>query len=329
MGGIRDMVLSAAVGFAAALVLGWILIPLLKSLRFDSGEGDGNPQTRDIPLPGGLLPLCAMVAGVLLCGGEGLGASLPCLLFTLGYGVIGLLDDSLQVRRRGGLLPWQKGILELAVSVGAATYLYVTNGGRMSLPFSGKEWDMGFFYLPFAVLVLMGTQYGVQRTEEPEGMPTGMACIVFTTLGLLFGIMVSKATLNTWGLEAAEHSGMAAFCGGAAGGCLGLLLFNIPPSRILLGKTGLLALGGAMAMGALTSGQGLLLLSMGIGYWVSLLSLLVEHLHKKLNDGKPFFKAVPFHRHLMEGGVPTQKITALYLILTAVGGLISLLVYLA
>lgn len=317
------MVLSSAVGFAVAVLLGWVLIPLFRSLHMDSGE-----QERGVPLMGGLLPLGAMVAGVLLCGGEGMGKSLPCLLFTVGFGVIGLLDDGLRVQQKGGLLPWQKGILELAVSLGAVTYLYVSMGGSITLPFSGKEWDMGFLYLPFGLLILLGTLYGVQRTDEPEGLPGGMGCIIFVTFGLLFGIMVSSTTLESWGLEAAEQSGMAAFCGGAAGGCLGLLLFNIPPARILLGKTGLLVLGGAIAMAALTSGQGLLLLMLGAGYWVSLLSLLVQRLYGKMKGGKNFFKAVPFHRHLMERGVPEHKIAAGYLILTAAGGILSLLVYL-
>lgn len=341
MGGIRDLVLSTAVGFATALVLGWILVPLLRSLHFERGgglmqkaaeetEGAESTGRRSVPLLGGLLPLGAMVTGVLLCGGEGMSASLPCLLFSLGFGVIGLLDDGLQVQRKNGegLLPWQKRILEIAVSLGAATYLYVSTKGSITLPFSGREWDMGFLYLPFALLALMATLHGVQHTHEPEGLAGGMACLILGTLGLLFGIMASGATLDTWGAKAAEQRGMAAFCGGAAGGCLGLLLFNMPPSRILLGNTGLMLLGGAIAMAALTSGQSMLLLFLGAGYWVSLLSMLIQWLYGKLKGGKPFFRAVPFHRHLKERGVPEGKITAGYLILTAVGGILALLVYL-
>lgn len=141
MGGIRDMVLAAAVGFLGAALMGLFLLPLLKSLRFGQGEEDlsqGKPKGPEEapPAAGGILLLCAMVAGVLLCGGEGMGASLPCLLFALAFGSVGFLDEGLRIyKKKGqGLLPWQKGMLELALSIGAALWLYINKGSVICLP---------------------------------------------------------------------------------------------------------------------------------------------------------------------------------------------------
>lgn len=336
MGGIRDMVLAAAVGFLGAALGGLFLLPLLRSLRFGQGEEDlsrGKPKGLEEapPAGGGILLLCAMVVGVLLCGGEGMGASLPCLLFALAFGSVGFLDEGLRIykkKKEQGLLPWQKGMLELALSIGAALWLYFNKGSVICLPFSGRAWDMGFFFLPFAVLILLGTVKGACSMEGPQGLLCSMGCMQFLTCGLLFGLMTAGTELTEWGPDTANLNGMAAFCGAAAGGCLGFLLFNCPPAKGRMGEAGALALGSALAMGALVSGQGLLLLLMGIGYVLSLLSMLVQWIYGKKHKGKAFFKAIPFHRHLLACGVPEGRLISLYGILTAAACIFSLLTYL-
>ena len=335
MGGIRDMVLAAGISFGTAVLLGGLLTPLFKKLSFAQGERPEGPKSHlkkaGTPSLGGVILLGALVPGVLLAAGEGLAAALPCLLVTVAFGLVGFVDDSMKIRRKSaqGLPVWQKVLLQFALSLGAALYLFFSGqvGPVVGLPLFGGVWNMGVLYIPFAVLVLMGTVNGVNLTDGLDGLAAGISAMTELSYGVLFCLMAAAADLSTWGARAAGQEGMAAFCGAAAGSCLGFLLFNSYPARIFMGDTGSLALGGALAMGALTSGQALLLPLMGVGYVVSVVTVILQVGSWKLR-GKRIFKMAPLHHHFELCGVPEPKITAMYLIFTAAACLFGLLLYL-
>ncbi|MBQ9324007.1 MAG: phospho-N-acetylmuramoyl-pentapeptide-transferase, partial [Clostridia bacterium] len=195
------------------------------------------------------------------------------------------------------------------------------------LPFSGKSWDMGVFYIPFALFVLMGTMNAVNLTDGLDGLAAGTSLLVELALTVLFALLVEEQGFAGWSEQSANYGGMAAFSAVGTGALLGFLLFNAYPARIFMGDTGSLALGGTIAMGALVSRSVLLLPLMGICFVLSVLSVIVQVSSYKLRKGKRVFKMAPLHHHFELLGVSEPKITALYMILTGVCCALSIYIF--
>jgi phospho-N-acetylmuramoyl-pentapeptide-transferase len=228
-----------------------------------------------------------------------------------------------------GLLPYQKVLLQFVISLLAAAWLYRSQGvgSVITLPFSGKSWDMGGFYIPFALFVLMGTMNAVNLTDGLDGLAAGTSLLVELALTVLFALLVEEQGFAGWSEQSANYGGMAAFSAVGTGALLGFLLFNAYPASIFMGDTGSLALGGTIAMGALVSRSVLLLPLMGICFVLSVLSVIVQVSSYKLRKGKRVFKMAPLHHHFELLGVSEPKITALYMILTGVCCALSIYIF--
>ena len=335
MASVHKLLLPLLLGFLFTAVPGPAVIRFLKHMGFRQAERQEGPPSHlkktGTPTMGGVLLLLGWLLAALLCVREGFSLVLPVLLVLVLCGLMGFLDDFIKISTGTsmGLLPYQKVLLQFVISLLAAFWLYRSEsvGSIIRLPFSGRSWDMGVFYIPFALFVLMGTMNAVNLTDGLDGMAAGTSLLVELALTVLFALLVEEQGFAGWNEQSANYGGMAAFSAAGTGALLGFLLFNAYPARIFMGDTGSLALGGTIAMGALVSRSVLLLPLMGICFVLSVLSVIVQVSSYKLCKGKRVFKMAPLHHHFELMGVSEPKITALYMILTGVCCALSIYIF--
>jgi phospho-N-acetylmuramoyl-pentapeptide-transferase len=335
MASVHKLLLPLLLGFLFTAIPGPAVIRFMKRMDFRQTERREGPQSHLVktgtPTMGGVFLLLGWLLAVLVGVREGFSLVLPVLLVMVLCGLMGFLDDFIKISTGTsmGLLPYQKVLLQFVISLLAAAWLYKSDGvgSAITLPFSGKSWDMGFFYLPFALFVLMGTMNGVNLTDGLDGLAAGTSLVIQLSYVILFALMPLLAGLGGWTGESADYSGMAVFAAAGAGALMGFLLFNAYPARIFMGDTGSLALGGTIAMEALVLKSPLLLPLMGIPFVLSAVSVMIQVGSYKLRHGKRVFKMAPLHHHFELLGVAEPRITALYMLLTGACCALSIYIF--
>ena len=332
---VHKLLLALLLGLLFTAVPGPAVIRFLKRMDFRQTERKEGPQSHLVkagtPTMGGVFLLLGWLLAALIGVREGFSLVLPVLLVMALCGLMGFLDDFIKISTGTsmGLLPYQKVLLQFVISLLAAAWLYRSEGvgSAITLPFSGKSWDMGWLYIPFALFVLLGTMNGVNLTDGLDGLAAGTGLVVQLSYAILFALMPLLAGLGGWTGESADYSGMAVFAAAGAGALMGFLLFNAYPARIFMGDTGSLALGGTIAMEALVSKSPLLLPLMGICFVLSALSVMIQVGSYKLRKGKRVFKMAPLHHHFELLGVSEPRITALYMLLTGACCALSIYIF--
>ena len=335
MASVHKLLLAVLLGFLFTAIPGPAVIRFLKRMNFRQTERKEGPQSHlsktGTPTMGGVFLLLGWLLAALIGVREGFSLVLPVLLVMALCGLMGFLDDFIKISTGTsmGLLPYQKVLLQFVISLLAAAWLYRSEwvGSAITLPFSGKSWDMGFFYIPFALFVLMGTMNGVNLTDGLDGLAAGTSLIIQLSFAILFGLMPLVGGFGGWTVDGANYGGMAVYAAAGAGALMGFLLFNAYPARIFMGDTGSLALGGVIAMEALVSKSPLLLPLMGVSFVVSTLSVMIQVGSYKLRNGKRVFKMAPLHHHFEMMGVSEPRITATYMLLTGVCCALSIYIF--
>lgn len=330
----QQIILAVLLGFGVPLVLGPFLIPLLKRLKFGQTEREDGPQSHLVksgtPTMGGLMILAGILAGTLAFSMAGMEFVLPALLTTFAYGIVGFLDDFIKVRRKRslGLKAYQKIIGQFGIALIVALYAYNHElvGPVIYLPFTGGEWNMGVWYIPFVMFVMIAIVNAVNLTDGLDGLASGVSMIYSLTMTLVFLVMAGAAVNQGKTFYGANLNGMAVFCAAVTGACLGFLRFNSYPARVFMGDTGSLALGGAIGMMAIFSRAVFLLPIMGACFVASAVSVILQVGSYKLRR-KRIFKMAPLHHHFELMGIEETKIVAMYMIVTAVLCLVCLLAY--
>ena len=332
MASVHKLLLAVLLGFLFTAIPGPAVIRFLKRMDFRQSERQEGPPSHQkkagTPTVGGVFLLLGWLLASLIGVREGFSLVLPVLLVTVLCGLMGFLDDFIKISTGTsmGLLPYQKVLLQFVVSLLAAAWLYRSDavGSAITLPFSGKSWDLDFFYIPFALFVLMGTMNGVNLTDGVDGLAAGTSLVVQLCFVILFAL---RPLTGGWTGQSANYGGMSVYAAAGAGALMGFLLFNAYPARIFMGDTGSLALGGAIAMEALVSKSPLLLPLMAIPFVLSVLSVMIQVGSYKFRKGKRVFKMAPLHHHFELLGVSEPKITALYMLLTGVCCALSIYIF--
>lgn len=325
--GILALILSAAV----VIVTGPFLIPLLKRLKFGQTEREDGPSSHLVksgtPTMGGIMMIVAIIAATLIFGGE-LTFLLPALLVMTGYGLVGFLDDFIKVKmkRNLGLKAYQKIIAQFGIALVFAWYLSRELGTAIYLPFFNVEWDLSWFYIPFAMFVILGTVNGVNLTDGLDGLASGVTLIYSLAMAVIFAYIGSAMSEVGQELYAATGN-LYVFAAATAGACLGFLRFNSYPARVFMGDTGSMALGGAVAAMALFSRAVLLLPIMGGCFVASSVSVILQVGSYKLRNKKRIFKMAPLHHHFELLGHSETKIVSGYMIVTALLCAVCLLAF--
>jgi len=305
---VKTAVFAVVIGFTLSAVLTPLLIPALRKLKFGQQVRDDGPEShlgkQGTPTMGGI----AFIAAILITGGIFLPAHpeiLPILIMTVGFGVIGFIDDFLKIKRKHseGLKAWEKFLLQTLITAVFCWYMMTRSatGTVIRVPFFDLEWDLKWFYPIFAFFVVMGTDNGVNFTDGVDGLCTTVTIVVagfFTILAIRYEIGIYPVS--------------AAVCGAL----MGFLLYNVYPAKIFMGDTGSLALGAFVASAALVLQQPLLILLVGFIYLIEVISVVLQVGYFKLTHGKRIFRMAPIHHHFELGGWSEAKVVAVFSIVT-------------
>lgn len=312
------MVIPVIISFGISVLLGPIVIPFLRKLKVGQTERTEGPQTHlkksGTPTMGGILFLTSAVITSLIYMKQ-YPKILPILFLTLGFGLIGFLDDYIKVvlKRSMGLSPFQKMTGQIIVTGVFAYYLinYTSVSLAMKIPFvPGKFLDLGILNIPFLFVVVIGTVNGTNFTDGLDGLASSVTIMVAT-----FFTVVAIGT----------NSGIEPITCAVVGALLGFLLFNVYPATVFMGDTGSLALGGFVAGTAYMLQMPIFILIVGFIYLVEVISVALQISYFKMSGGKRIFKMAPIHHHFELCGWSETRIVAVFSIITAVLCLIALL----
>ena len=297
------------IAFIACVVLGAFVIPKLHN--FGQNVRDDGPKShlkkQGTPSMGGIFMIGAFAIATLFFVKDNPDA-IVVLLITVGYGLVGFLDDYIKVvkKRSLGLRAWQKVVFQLIVTILFAIYLLKMNdfGTEIYVPFTkGFYIDLGWLYVPFIFFVMVGTVNSVNLTDGLDGLASGVTVLVAT-----YFVFIAYAV----------NKGLIPVCGAAIGALLGFLVFNSYPAKVFMGDTGSLALGGFVASVAILTKMPIMLVIVGFVYVCESLSVMIQVGYFKLTGGKRIFKMAPIHHHFELSGLQGIKVVELFTIATAV-----------
>ena len=314
------MIFSILISFGISVVLCPILIPFLKRLKFGQNVREEGPKGHlkkmGTPTMGGLIIIFSVLITSLLFIKES-NKIIPVLFVTLGFGLIGFLDDYIKIimKRSMGLSPIQKLILQMIVTSVFGYYLINNSvvGTKMLIPFTGgiddgKYVELGILFIPFLFFSIIGTVNGANFTDGLDGLVTGVTIII----GVFFTV-VSYMT----------GSGIEIVTGAVVGSLLGFLLFNVYPARVFMGDTGSLALGGFVAATAYMMNIPFFIVIIAFIYLLEVISVIIQAMYFKLSNGKRFFKMAPIHHHFELCGWSETRVVTVFSVITAVMCLIA------
>ncbi len=322
----NEQIILLLTSFAISFVLSLIIIPLLKKLKVGQIERTDGPQShlkkQGTPTMGGVIMILNIIIMAIITmiqnqGGDWAGEQnlLVLAFITVGFGIVGLVDDlkKLLGKNTKGLEPKLKmlGLLLIAVIY----VVFLTNvlkiGTDIYIPFFENTLTLPIWlYIPFAVFVLLATTNAVNLTDGVDGLATTVTTIIFTCLTVI-GIMT----------ETKEVALMGSIL---VGTCLSFLLFNLHPAKVMMGDTGSLLLGGAMAGIALYLKMPLLLLIIALIPVIETLSVMIQVAYYK-KTGKRVFKMAPIHHHFELCGWRENKVVAVFGAVTLVLCIIGLM----
>ena len=310
--------MCVALGFLVSFLLGPVIIPMLRKLKFGQSILEIGPKWHKgksgTPTMGGIIFIVSAVLISLLFIRDIKG------LFVVGFsvlsGAIGFLDDYIKVvkKRNLGLSPMAKVILMLVISTaftvsGIELHIIKTT---LHIPFTGIYLEMGYYISLLLVFMLIGFINSVNLTDGIDGLAgsvTTVVTIFFTLLSMTF-------------LE----KGLTYFSAALCGALCGFLVYNLYPAKVFMGDTGSLFLGGAVTALAILNDEPLIIVVVGVIYLWEAISVMLQVGYFKLSHGKRIFKMAPFHHHLEMCGYSENKIVLLFSGITLV---VSIAAYLS
>lgn len=327
---------TAILSFLIAFLLGFVLIPWLRKLKFGQTILDIGPvwhkSKQGTPVMGGIMFIVSTILSVIcvlvtdhLMGGNLFGSEhiLPDTLkvklvagviLAIGLGFVGFADDYIKVvkKRNLGLTEIQKTIPQVILIIGYLATLSMNGLTYMQIPFVGAV-NLKWFFWIFGIAVIYGAVNAVNFTDGVDGLcasVTSTAALAFCIAALMtkfFGISILAAALF--------------------GGCLGYLIWNYYPSKIIMGDTGSMFLGGMVVALAYAIDCPLILVFFGIIYVIEALSDVLQIGYFKLTHGKRIFKMAPIHHHFEMCGWKERKIVTIFSLVNILGCAIGLALY--
>lgn len=319
---INETILAIIIAFAISAILCPVVIPFLHKLKFGQQVREDGPQAhlkkQGTPTMGGLVILTSIVVTSLFYLKD-YPKIIPVLFVTVGFGIIGFMDDYIKIvmKRSEGLNPVQKLIGQFVITGVFAYYLLKSGevGTAALIPFTGgfktgHMLNLGILFVPFVFFVMLGTDNGVNFTDGLDGLCTSVTILVATFMTIV---------------ALGEQSGISPITGAVVGSLLGFLLFNVYPAKVFMGDTGSLALGGFVAASAFMMQMPLFIPIVGLIYLVEVLSVIMQVSYFKATGGKRIFKMAPIHHHFELCGWSETRVVAVFSITTAILCLVAYL----
>jgi phospho-N-acetylmuramoyl-pentapeptide-transferase len=325
---------AALTTLLACYLFGPSIIAALRRLKIGQSVRSDGPSTHlkkdGTPTMGGIMIILSVSLSALLWQNLANYKVWILLGAFLAFGAIGFADDYLKVTRKNsdGLSAPVKFALQSIVALIIALILYFTGGEEASalyLPFfKNPVVDLGVFWIPFAVLLLVGESNAVNLTDGLDGLATGLLILVFITLAIITYLSGRADYSSYLGIPYIEGAGeLTVFCLAAAGACVGFLWFNCYPGDIFLGDVGSLSLGGLIATVSLIVKKEILILIIGGVFVIEAASVILQVASFKLRKKRILLMA-PFHHHLELSGWVENKVVIRFWILGALFAIIAL-----
>jgi len=313
-------------------IFGGRIIEFLQKIKVGQSIRADGPQTHlaksGTPTMGGIFIILSVVIAMLFWGdlqNKNIWITMGAFL---AFGAIGFLDDYLKVKRRNseGLPAWAKLAGQFTVAITIVLILYFSGDKTTTalyIPFfKDPVWDMGWIWIPFAVLLIVGESNAVNFSDGLDGLLAGLLIFVFLTLAVLTYI-TGRVDYSTYlGIPYIAGAGeLTVFCLAAVGACVGFLWFNAHPAEVFMGDVGSLSLGGVIAVISLITKKELLILIIGGVFVLEIASVIIQVVVYKLKK-KRIFRMAPLHHHYELMGWPETKTVIRFWIL---GGLFAII----
>ena len=323
-----------------AFVFGPAIIRWLKSKQpegqpiRDDGPERHLIEKKGTPTMGGVMMLLGIGIATLLWADLSNQYVWVVLLVTMGYGLLGFVDDYVKLTKRtsGGISARVKLIAQFGVAAAATAWIVQINGGPdatgLAFPFfKDLILDLGLFYIAFGMFIMVGASNSVNLTDGLDGLaivPVMICAGCFVAISYLIGNAVFSEYLNVQFVQGAGE--LAVFCGAIIGAGLGFLWFNAPPAMVFMGDTGSLAMGGALGATAVVTKHEIVLGIIGGLFVLETVSVIVQVASFKLT-GKRVFRMAPLHHHFEQKGWAEPTIVIRFWIIAvilAIAGLSTL-----
>jgi phospho-N-acetylmuramoyl-pentapeptide-transferase len=315
------------------LVLGQPLIQRLQSWQIRQVVRDDTPPNHKkktgTPTMGGILILGGLLVAILLWSDWFNPYLQAVFLVVMGFGLVGFLDDRFKIRQGTGqgLRGWTRILIEVAIALAAAGIILSqpSYSSVLYFPFLKKlHPDIGLWYLPFAVFVIVGCANAVNLTDGLDGLAIGpilTSMLVYLAFAYAAGNAVMSNYLQIPGVPGAGE--LAIFCGAMVGASLAFLWFNAYPAEIFMGDLGSLALGGGLGAVAVVAKQEIVLVLVGGIFVLETVSVIFQVLSFKLY-GRRVFRMAPLHHHFEMKGWAEPKIIVRFWIISIALALLAL-----
>ena len=329
-------VFATILSFAIAFLLGFVMIPWLRKLKFGQTILEDGPiwhkSKQGTPIMGGLMFIVSTIVSVIvvlltdyfmggnLFAGESIVPNqqkvklVAGVFLALGFGLVGFADDYIKVvkKRNLGLTITQKTVAQLAIIFSYLASLYFNGLTFMKIPFVGSV-DLKWFFWIFGLCVIYGAVNAVNFTDGIDGLCASVTSVTAITF-CIAALMV-------------KFTGISVLAAALAGGCLGYLIWNYYPSKVMMGDTGSMFLGGMVVSLAYAIDCPIILVLFGIIYVIEAMSDVLQIGYFKATHGKRIFKMAPIHHHFEMCGWKERKIVTIFSLVNMLGCAVGLAIY--
>lgn len=301
--------LPVLIAFGVAVLIGPSVIGILRRLKAgqtERAEGlESHQKKTGTPTMGGIIFLLPVVLiGIFF--GVSHKEAIPILILTIGFGIIGFLDDYIKVVKKHnlGLRAWQKILGQFIVTM--LFTLYVKNFTDVSLamkiPFTDIVLDFGFWNIPIMFFIALGTANGTNFTDGVDGLCASVTAVV----------------AGFFAIAAMHYSCIGAEVVSSAmlGALLGYLVYNVYPGKVMMGDTGSLAIGGFVTATAYVMQMPIFIVIIGFIYAFEVISVIMQVSYFKITHGKRIFRMAPIHHHFEKGGWSETKVVNVFTTVT-------------
>lgn len=326
--------LALLLAFAVTLILTPIFMQKMKAIqRLFKGyireyTPEGHLVKRYVPTMGGIIIVLSILLSCLLLMRLDLVYFWIISFCIFGFALIGLWDDMVKLKNKKGISAKKKFMAQLLVAGFTSFFIYLHGGvnSKLYFPlFKELQLDLGIFYIPFAMLVIVASSNAVNLTDGLDGLAIGPVMTTAAALGAVSYAVGHAGIANYLNIPYVPYAGdLAILCFAIVGAGLGFLWFNSFPAQLFMGDVGALSLGAGLGVIALISKSELLLPIAGGVFVFETLSVILQVAYFKVTKGKRLFKRAPFHHHLELSGVPEPKIVVRMWIISILLGIITL-----
>lgn len=309
--------LPALLSFVIAVLIGPKVIEILKKLKAGQTEREEGLESHQkktgTPTMGGVIFLLPVVVIGIFYGASHKEV-IPVLILTIGFGIIGFIDDYIKVVRKHnlGLRAWQKILGQLVVTILFSVYVetFTDISLAMRVPFTSIVLDFGIFNIPILFFIALGTANGTNFTDGVDGLCASVTAVVaafFAVAGMHYGA-----------------TGAEVMSSAMVGALLGYLVYNVYPGKVMMGDTGSLAIGGFVTGIAYVMQMPIFIVIVGFIYAFEVISVILQVSYFKITHGKRIFRMAPIHHHFEKGGWSETRVVNVF---TTVTILLCLIAY--